>query len=154
MGDDVPSCELNRAPQAGLHFGYPYCHEGSVKDPEYGSKRTCSEFIPPADKLGAHVAPLGLKFYTGGMFPSSYKNQLLVAEHGSWDRSRKSGYNVSLVRMKNNSVTGHEYFAHGWLDDSSQKAWGRPVDILVMPDGSVLVSDDRANVIYRITYQG
>jgi glucose/arabinose dehydrogenase len=154
MGDDIPSCELNRAPQSGLHFGYPYCHEGSVKDPEYGSKRPCSEFTPPAVKLGAHVAPLGLKFYTGGMFPSSYKNQLLVAEHGSWDRSRKSGYNVSLVHMKNNNVTGHEYFARGWLDDASQKAWGRPVDILVMPDGSVLVSDDRANVIYRISYQG
>jgi glucose/arabinose dehydrogenase len=154
MGDDIPSCELNRAPQSGLHFGYPYCHEGSVKDPEYGSKRLCSEFTPPAEKLGAHVAPLGLKFYTGGLFPSSYKNQLLVAEHGSWDRSRKSGYNVSLVRMKNNNVTGHEYFARGWLDDASQKAWGRPVDILVMPDGSVLVSDDRANVIYRISYQG
>ncbi|MDH4090135.1 MAG: sorbosone dehydrogenase family protein [Cyclobacteriaceae bacterium] len=154
MGDDIPSCELNYAPVAGMHFGYPYCHEGTIKDPEFGNKRPCADFSPPADKLGAHVAPLGLKFYTGGMFPGIYKNQLFVAEHGSWDRSKKSGYNVSLVRIIDNKVTGHEVFASGWLDVDSQKAWGRPVDVLVMPDGSLLVSDDRANVIYRISYKG
>jgi glucose/arabinose dehydrogenase len=154
MGDDTPSCELNIAPKAGLHFGYPYCHEGSVKDPEFGSKHSCSEFEGPADKLGAHVAPLGLKFYTGKMFPSSYTNNVFVALHGSWNRSRKSGYNVTLVKVADNKVVSHEVFASGWLDEATQKVWGRPVDVLVLPDGSMLVSDDYANVIYRISYEG
>ncbi len=154
MGDNIPSCELNHAPKIGMHFGYPYCHEGSVKDPEFGDKRPCSDFSPPADKLGPHVAPLGLKFYSGTMFPGSYKNQVFVAEHGSWDRSKKSGHNVSLVRFNNNKVAGHEVFASGWLNDASQKVWGRPVDILVLKDGSLLISDDQAGVIYRVTYNG
>ncbi|MBL0743811.1 PQQ-dependent sugar dehydrogenase [Chryseolinea lacunae] len=154
LGDDVPSCELNLAAKPGMHFGYPYCHEGGIKDPEFGEKRPCSEFTAPADKLGPHVAPLGLKFYTGSMFPASYKNQLIVAEHGSWNRSKKSGYNLSLVKVTNNNkVSGHELFASGWLDDATQKAWGRPVDVLLLPDGSMLVSDDQANVIYRISYK-
>jgi len=154
MGDNVPSCELNHAAKAGMHFGYPYCHEGSVKDPEFGNKRPCADFIAPADKLGAHVAPLGLKFYTGSMFPASYKNQLFVAEHGSWDRSKKSGHNVSLVKISSGKVSGHEVFASGWLDDATQKVWGRPVDVLVLADGSLLISDDQAGVIYRISYKG
>jgi glucose/arabinose dehydrogenase len=154
MDDDTPSCELNIAPKAGLHFGYPFCHEGSVKDPEFGNKRACSEFAGPADKLGAHVAPLGLKFYTGKMFPSSYTNNVFVALHGSWNRSKKSGYNVTLVKVANNKVVSHEVFASGWLDEATQKVWGRPVDVLVLPDGSMLVSDDYANVIYRISYGG
>ena len=154
LGDDVPSCELNYAPKTGMHFGYPYCHEGSIKDPEFGKKKPCSDFIAPADKLGPHVAPLGLKFYTGNLFPSEYKNQLFVAEHGSWNRSKKSGYNVSLVKVSNNKVSGHEVFASGWLDEAAQTAWGRPVDVLLLPDGSMLVSDDQANVIYRISYKG
>ena len=154
LGDNIPSCELNYAPKAGMHFGYPYCHEGSVKDPEFGNKRPCSDFIAPADKLGPHVAPLGLKFYTGSLFPSQYKNQLFVALHGSWNRSKKSGYTLNLVKVANNKVSGHEVFASGWLDEAAQKAWGRPVDVLVLPDGSMLVSDDQANVIYRIAYKG
>ena len=154
LGDDVPSCELNQAPKAGMHFGYPYCHEGSVKDPEFGSKRPCSDFVAPADKLGPHVAPLGLKFYTGNMFPSQYKNQLFVALHGSWNRSKKSGYVLSMVKVTNNKASGHEVFASGWLDEAAQKAWGRPVDVVLLPDGSMLVSDDQANVIYRISYKG
>lgn len=153
MGDDVPSCELNHAPKGGMNFGYPYCHEGSVKDPEFGDKKPCSGFTAPADKLGPHVAPLGLKFYNGKMFPASYKNQLFVAEHGSWNRSKKSGHNVSLVKLSNNKVTHHEVFASGWLNDSTQKVWGRPVDVLLLPDGSMLVSDDQANVVYRISYK-
>lgn len=153
LGDDKPSCELNVAAKAGLHFGYPYCHEGGIKDPQFGDKRPCSDFTPPVDKLGPHVAPLGLKFYTGNMFPASYKNQVLVAEHGSWNRSKKIGYNVTLVNVSDNKVTGHEVFASGWLDEAAQKAWGRPVDVLVLNDGSVLVSDDHANVIYRISYK-
>jgi glucose/arabinose dehydrogenase len=154
MGDDVPNCELNYAPKAGMHFGYPYCHEGSVKDPEFGDKRTCSDFVAPAQKMGPHVAPLGLKFYAGNMFPSSYTNQLLVARHGSWNRTKKSGHDIALVKIQNNKSGGLETFASGWLDDATQKVWGRPVDILFLPDGSMLVSDDQANVIYRITYKG
>lgn len=154
MGDEVPQCELNLAPKAGMHFGYPYCHEGSVKDPEFGNKRPCSDFVSPAAKLGPHVAPLGLKFYTAGMFPDQYRNQLFVARHGSWNRSRKSGYDVMLVNVNNNKVTGQQVFASGWLDEGSQEVWGRPVDVLVMPDGALLVSDDYAGVIYRISYRG
>jgi glucose/arabinose dehydrogenase len=152
MGDEVPQCELNVAQKTGMHFGYPYCHEGSVKDPEF-SKRPCTEFVAPVEKLGAHVAPLGLKFYTGSMFPDMYKNKLFVAKHGSWNRSKKSGYEVTLVKTENGKSTGTETFASGWLDVESQKAWGRPVDVLVLADGSMLISDDHANVIYRIHYR-
>jgi glucose/arabinose dehydrogenase len=154
MGDEIPNCELNNAPRAGMHFGYPYCHEGSVKDPEFGSKHACSEFVPPVQKMGPHVAPLGLKFYTGKMFPAQFKNQLIVARHGSWNRSKKSGHDIVVVKIQNNKSAGIESFASGWLDDATQKVWGRPVDIVTLPDGSMLVSDDQANVIYRITYQG
>jgi glucose/arabinose dehydrogenase len=152
MGDDIPNCELNVAEKAGSHFGYPYCHEGSVKDPEFG-KRNCSEFVSPVQKMGPHVAPLGLKFYTGEMFPEAYKNQLFVARHGSWNRSKKSGYDVALVKLENNTSKGSESFISGWLDDGTQKAWGRPVDVLQLKDGSLLVSDDQANVIYRVSYK-
>ena len=154
LGDDVPPCELNTAPQAGMHFGYPYCHGGTIKDPEFGNKRPCSEFTQPAWNFGAHVAPLGLKFYSGSMFPSIYKNQLFVAQHGSWNRSRKSGYQLILVNVENGKATGATPFATGWLDDATQKVWGRPVDVLLLADGSMLVSDDQAGVIYRITYKG
>ncbi len=155
LGDDIPSCELNIATKEGLHFGYPYCHEGSIKDPEFGDKRPCSDFVKPADKLGPHVAPLGLKFYTGKMYPAEYKDQIIVAEHGSWNRTKKIGYNLTLVKVDGSSkVTSHSVFASGWMDDATQKVWGRPVDVLVLPDGSMLVSDDQANVIYRIVYKG
>jgi len=154
MGDDQPPCELNTAPNAGMHFGYPYCHGGTIPDPVFGAKRPCGDFSVPARNLGAHVAPLGLKFYTGNVFPDAYKGSLFVAEHGSWDRSSKVGFKVSLVTVKDNKVTGYEPFAFGWLDEGTQKAWGRPVDVLVLEDGSMLVSDDRAGVIYRITYKG
>jgi glucose/arabinose dehydrogenase len=155
LGDDVPPCELNTATKPGQHFGYPYCHGGTIKDPEFGDKKPCSEFIQPAQNLGAHVAPLGLKFYTGSMFPSEYKNQIILAEHGSWNRSKKSGYKLSLVKVNEaGKATGYTTFASGWLDDATQKVWGRPVDVLLMPDGSMLVSDDQAGVIYRIVYKG
>ena len=154
LGDDTPPCELNRAPKEGMHFGYPYCHGGTISDPEFGSKRACNEFTKPAQNLGPHVAPLGLKFYTGNMFPEVYKNQLFIAEHGSWNRSKKIGYRVSLVKVKDNKdATSYETFASGWLDEATQKSWGRPVDVLVLADGSMLVSDDQANVVYRITYK-
>jgi glucose/arabinose dehydrogenase len=155
MGDDIPPCELNYAPKKDMHFGYPYCHAGTIKDTEFGNKRACSEFSAPAKSLGAHVAPLGLKFYTGTMFPQEYRNNLIIAEHGSWNRSKKSGYSLSLVKVENNSIAvSYETFASGWMDDATQKVWGRPVDVLVLADGSMLVSDDQANVIYRIWYKG
>lgn len=154
LGDDSPPCELNSAPRKGLHFGYPYCHGGNIKDSEFGNKRACNEFTKPMQNLGAHVAPLGLKFYSGSMFPAEYKNQIMVAEHGSWNRKTKSGYKLSLVKMENGKVVGYQPFASGWLNEATQKVWGRPVDILLLPDGSMLVSDDQAGVIYRIAYKG
>ena len=155
LGDDVPPCELNRASEAGLHFGYPYCHGGTISDPEFGSLEPCSKFTKPTQTLGAHVAPLGIKFYTGDSFPAEYKNQAFIAEHGSWNRAQKSGYRISLVRVSDNvTSTGYETFASGWLDEAEQKSWGRPVDVLVLKDGSMLVSDDQAGVVYRIYYKG
>ena len=154
MGDDIPCDELNRAPESGMNFGYPYYHCGTIKDPEYGGIHNASEYTPPAINLGPHVAALGLKFYTTNMFPASYKDQIFIAEHGSWNRSKKSGYRVSLVTVKDGKATAYEPFATGWLDNETQKAWGRPVDVLVLEDGSMLVSDDLAGVIYRITYKG
>lgn len=150
LGDDTPPGELNRAPEAGMHFGFPYCHGDDVSDPEFGNQRSCSEFEPPAQKLGPHVAPLGVIFYTGDMFPEEYRNQVLIAEHGSWNRSRKIGYRVSMVRMSNGEPTAYDVFANGWLVD--EEVSGRPVDLLQLEDGSVLLSDDQNELIYRITY--
>jgi glucose/arabinose dehydrogenase len=151
LGEDIPDDELNRAPEEGLHFGFPYCHSGDIPDPEFGSSRSCDEFTAPEAKLGAHVAALGMRFYNGTMFPEEYKNQIFIAEHGSWNRAIPIGYRVILARIENNSVTGTEVFADGWLQGG---AWGRPVDVQVMPDGALLVSDDLADVIYRISYAG
>lgn len=154
LGDDIPPCELNRASKTGMHFGYPYCHGGTIKDPQFGDKRPCSDFTVTAQNLGPHTAPLGIKFYTGNMFPAAYKNQAFIAEHGSWNRSKKIGYRVSLVKVENNTkATSYETFASGWLDDETQKVWGRPVDVLELNDGSMLVSDDQADVVYRISYK-
>lgn len=151
LGDDLPPDELNRAPRAGMHFGYPYCHGGEIADPEYGTRRKCAEFEPPAQKLGAHVASLGMRFYTGTMFPAEYRNQIFIAEHGSWNRSKKIGYRIALVRVKDGKAVSYESFASGWLRGES--AWGRPADVLVLPDGSLLVADDHAGAIYRISYR-
>lgn len=154
LGDDIPSDELNHAPRAGMHFEFPYCHEGAIPDPEFGSKRKCSEFTPPAQKLGAHVAALGMRFYTGAMFPAEYRNRIFIAEHGSWNRSTKSGYRVMTATVEGGKVTDYRVFAEGFLDADTDTAWGRPVDVQVMPDGALLVSDDQANAIYRIAYRG
>lgn len=154
MGDDMPACEVNHAPRDFMHFGYPFCHQGDTPDPEFGALRPCSEFTPPAQKLGAHTAPLGMEFYTGKQFPKAYRNQIFVAEHGSWNRSKKSGYRVMLLRLDGNKVLSAEPFAEGWLDSAKDDVWGRPVDIELLPDGSMLVSDDYADAIYRITYTG
>ena len=152
LGDDLPSDELNHAPRPGMHFGYPYCHQGDTPDPEFGRKRPCSEFAPPAAKLGPHVAALGMRFYTGSQFPAEYRNSIFIAEHGSWNRSRKIGYRIVRVALSAGKVTKQEVFAEGWLQNDD--VWGRPVDLEVMPDGSLLVSDDYAGAIYRITYKG
>lgn len=154
LGDEIPPEELNRASKPGQHFGYPYCHAGEITDPEFGSKHTCSEFTPPEVKLQAHTAGLGMRFYTGKSFPNEYRNQIFIAQHGSWNRSKKIGYKIVTVNPAVKNKDGkldYKVFAEGWLDDD--KAWGRPADLLVMPDGSILVSDDTANVIYRISYK-
>lgn len=151
LGDDLPPDELNRAPRAGLHYGFPYCHGGDVPDPEFAGDRRCDEFTPPAIRLGAHVAPLGLTFYTGDSFPARYRGRIFIAEHGSWNRSEPVGYRITLVDVEGNRADNYRVFAEGWLKDDGE-AWGRPVDLLVLPDGSMLVSDDRAGRIYRIYY--
>jgi len=151
LGDDRPPDELNHAPGNGLHFGFPYCHGGTIPDPDYGANRSCNEFTPPAMQLGPHVAALGMSFYTGIMFPPEYRNQIFIAEHGSWNRTVPIGYRISLVRLEGDRAVHYEVFAKGWLQNG--RAWGRPVDVLVMPDGALLVSDDRAGVIYRISYK-
>ncbi|MEN8142871.1 MAG: PQQ-dependent sugar dehydrogenase [Thermodesulfobacteriota bacterium] len=151
LGDDLPSDELNHAPRAGMHFGYPYLHASRVIDPKYGDKLPPELVVtPPAFELGAHVAPLGMRFYQGEMFPEKYRGRIFLAEHGSWNRSSKVGYRLVSVVVEGGKATRQEVFARGWLQ--GEKAWGRPVDLLVMPDGSLLVSDDRAGVIYRISY--
>jgi glucose/arabinose dehydrogenase len=150
LGDDSPPDELNYAPKAGMNFGFPYCHAGRIADPEFGRKHSCAEFTAPARELGPHVASLGMRFYTGTMFPESYRHQIFIAEHGSWNRSTPIGYRVTLVRLQGNRAVSYEPFAEGWLQ--GRKAWGRPVDVQVMPDGALLVSDDLAGAIYRIAY--
>ncbi len=152
MGDNFPPCELNRVPKKGMHFGYPYCHGKDIGDPEFGTKFPCTDFSPAVQPLGPHVAPLGLKFYTGSMFPEAYRDNVFIAEHGSWNRSKKIGYRVSMVGLKGNTPTGYETFISGWLNESKQEAWGRPVDVLIREDGSMLLSDDKAGLIYRISY--
>ncbi len=154
LGDDEPACELNRATQANMHFGYPYCHQGDMPDPEFGENRACAEFTPPVQKLGPHVAPLGLEFYQGNQFPKAYQHQILIAEHGSWNRSTKIGYRIMQVNLEGNQATSYEPFASGWLDEDTQQVWGRPVDLEHLPDGSMLVSDDHGDAIYRISYSG
>ena len=150
LGDDIPSDELNHAPRPGLHFGFPYCHEGEIPDPVYGSVRPCADFESPVVKLGPHVAGLGMRFYTGSMFPETYRHQIFVAQHGSWNRTFPIGYRVMRVKLAGTQAEEYEVFVDGWLRGA--QAWGRPVDVLVMPDGALLVSDDRAGVIYRISY--
>jgi glucose/arabinose dehydrogenase len=162
LGDDVPRDELNTAPKKGLHFGYPFCHQGDVSDPEFGKSRPCTGFQTPARALDAHVAAIGMRFYTGNMFPEEYRNQIIIAEHGSWNRSIPQGYRLSLVKLDGNKVVSYTRFAEGWMRGMKPApagggamigdVWGRPADVLVMPDGALLVSDDKAGVVYRISY--
>ncbi|WP_321905985.1 PQQ-dependent sugar dehydrogenase [Paraburkholderia tropica] len=151
LGDDIPSDKLNRLPRAGLDFGFPYCHGGDVSDPEFGKDHPCSAFTPPVAQLGAHVAALGMRFYTGTMFPPEYRDSIFIAE-GSWNRSKKVGYRVARVSVDaDGKHAKQQVFAQGWLNaDDTQ--WGRPADVLPLPDGSLLISDDYAGAIYRVTY--
>jgi glucose/arabinose dehydrogenase len=152
LGDDVPPDELNVAPEPGMHFGYPYIHGRDFRDPRFGVDKDPADYTAPALELGPHVAALGMKFYTGAMFPEKYRSGIFIAEHGSWDRSAKIGYRVQFVPLEDGKPAGYETFAEGWLQ--GQEHWGRPVDVVQMPDGSLLVSDDYAHVIYRISYTG
>src|SRR2546430_1411448 len=141
LGDDLPADELNHAPKPGMNFGFPYCHQGDTPDPEFG-RRGCGQFAAPAAKLGAHVAALGMRFYSGEQFPAEYRNNVFIAEHGSWNRSKKVGYRIVRVVVEGGKAVKHELFAEGWL--RGQSSWGRPVDVQPMPDGALLVSDDTA----------
>jgi glucose/arabinose dehydrogenase len=156
LGDDVPADELDRVTRAGEHFGFPFCHQGDVPDPEFGAQRPCSDFTAPAAKLGAHVAALGMRFYGGALFPAAYRGNIFIAEHGSWNRSRKSGYRVVRVAVDGPGRAGAaEPFLQGFLQvdgNGRETVWGRPADVLPLPDGSLLVSDDLAGAIYRIRY--
>ena len=152
LGNDYPPDELNRAPRAGMNFGFPYCHAGVIQDPEFAD-RPCTEFEPPVQRLGPHAAALGMRFYTGSMFPPEYKNAIILAEHGSWNRERKLGYRVMVVRLEDNKAVSYEPLVTGWLDEATDQVWGRPVDVEVLDDGSLLISDDWKGVLYRVTYK-
>lgn len=152
LGDDQPPDELNHAAKAGLHFGFPHCHGGDLPDPHYGEATECKDFEPPAWRFGAHVAALGMRFYTGRQFPAQYRGQLFVAQHGSWNRSEPVGYRVVWLEFKRGRPVAEHVFAEGWLQPDG-KVLGRPVDILQLQDGSLLVSDDLRGLIYRIRYQ-
>ena len=154
LGDDSPPDELNRVARTGQHFGYPYCHGGTLADPEYGARRACRDFVAPAQNLGPHVAALGMRFYIGTQFPPRYRHQIFIAEHGSWNRSTRIGYRVALVRLDaDGRALSYETFAEGWLA-ADGGVRGRPADVGVAPDGSLFVSDDHAGAIYRIRATG
>jgi glucose/arabinose dehydrogenase len=162
LGDDVPADEINVAWKSGLHFGFPFCHQGDLSDPQFGAQRACATTEPPVQKAGAHVAALGFTFYTGTMFPASYRNAVILAEHGSWNRTTPSGYRVMVARTDGRRVTSYEPLVDGFLPRAGASAptgrgagataWGRPVDVLQMPDGSILISNDAGNRILRVSY--
>lgn len=151
LGDDVPPDELNQWSKMGEHFGYPYCHAGEVSDPVFGASKKCSEFVAPVWKFKAHNAPLGMRFYRGAQFPASYKNQLFVAQHGSWNRTEPDGYRVALITFKDNKPVSEQVFIDGWLTQGKE-VLGRPVDILELHDGSLLISDDKLGIIYQVKF--
>jgi glucose/arabinose dehydrogenase len=151
MSEDVPEDELNRVTKIGEHFGAPYCLQGNIVDPEFGWGKSCADYTAPVGLLGPHSAALGMRFYTGSMFPKAYKNAIIVARHGSWNRSKKVGGDVMVVKLnKDGTVKSMEPFITGFLEDN--KYIGRPVDVMQMKDGSLLVSDDWNGAVYRVTY--
>ena len=151
MSEDVPQDELNRITKVGEHFGAPYCLQGNIVDPEFGWGKSCSDYTAPVGLLGPHSAALGMRFYTGNMFPKAYKNAIIVARHGSWNRSKKVGGDVLVVKLnKDGTVKSTEPLITGFLENNSYI--GRPVDVMQMKDGSLLVSDDWNGAVYRVTY--
>jgi glucose/arabinose dehydrogenase len=151
MGEDEPNDSLHHVAKPGAHFGYPYCHQGDILDPDFGRGRSCSEFSAPLLKLGPHVAANGIHFYTGSMFPPEYRNRAFIAQRGSWNRTQKSGFRVMMVTLTPGRAPRYEVFAEGWLQ--GDQFWGRPVYVAEMKDGSLLVSDDYTGAIYRVAYQ-
>ena len=151
LSEDLPEDELNRVTKAGQHFGFPYCHQGNFTDREVGWGRSCDEFVKPVALLGPHSAALGMRFYTGKMFPETYRNAIFIARHGSWNRTKKIGGDVMVAKLnKDGTIKSVEPFMTGFLQNNEY--WGRPVDVHVMKDGSLLVSDDYAGAVYRVTY--
>lgn len=151
LGDNIPPDELNSAPVKGMDFGFPYVYGDNIPDPEFGNGVDVNKFIKPAIDLGPHVAALGMRFYTGKMFPANYKGQIFIAEHGSWNRSVKIGYRISVIKLNSRNIPVSYFpFAQGWLKGNT--VTGKPVDIQIMPDGAMLVSDDFAGMIYRISF--
>ena len=154
MGDDMPNCELNHAPKDFMHFGYPFCHEGSLPDPEFGKGQDCSKYTAPVAKMGAHTAPLGIRYIRNPQLPETYNEAFLIARHGSWNRTEKSGYDVQLVKTNaSGQFISMQPFITGWLSKDKKEVWGRPVDIQLLLDGTILISDDYANCIYRVSYK-
>ncbi len=151
MSEDVPQDELNRITKVGEDFGAPYCYQGDIPDPEFGWGHSCSEFTPPVGLMGPHAAALGFRFYTGNMFPRSYRNAIILARHGSWNRSKKFGGDVVVVRLdKEGKVKSIEPMITGFLENNNYL--GRPVDVALLKDGSILVSDDYNGAVYRVSY--
>ncbi len=150
LSEDLPEDELNRVTKQGEHFGFPYCHNGTFTDRETGWGKSCKDYVNPAALLGAHSSPLGMRFYTGNMFPG-YKNTIFIARHGSWNKTVKTGADIIVVRLNSNgTVKSQEVFMTGFMVNNAYL--GRPVDVAVMKDGSMLVSDDHAGAVYRVTY--
>ena len=150
MGDDMPSDELNHLSRVGEHFGFPYCQQGDTLDPKFGKGKSCADYTAPVLKLGAHVGSIGMRFYTGTMFPPEYRGAAIIAEHGSWNRTRKSGYRVMSVRLDGDRVLAYQPLVDGF--QRNEVVFGRPADVLVMPDGALLVADEYAGAVYRVTY--
>jgi glucose/arabinose dehydrogenase len=151
LSEDVPNDELNRITKKGEDFGAPYCYQGNIPDPEFGWGHSCSDYVAPVGLMGPHAASLGMRFYTGSMFPKSYKNAIIVARHGSWNRTNKFGGDVVAVHLdKDGKVKDIEPLVTGFLQDN--KYIGRPDDVMVMKDGSILISDDWNGAIYRVSY--
>jgi glucose/arabinose dehydrogenase len=151
LGDNLPPDELNTVTKLGQNFGYPYCHAGTIKDPQFGNEHACSEFQGPAAALDPHGAALGMRFYEGSRSPSEYKGNIFIAQHGSWNRSHKIGYRVLRVVLKGGRVQKVEPFIEGWLG-AGEKVHGRPVDVQLLPDGTLLISDDEVGAVYRVSY--
>ncbi|OAI21240.1 MULTISPECIES: PQQ-dependent sugar dehydrogenase [Methylomonas] len=151
LGDDLPPDELNEWSRPGEHFGYPYCHAGTIPDPQLAGDKKCNSFIAPAWKYKAHIAPLGMRFYTGKQFPDQYFRQLFVAQHGSWNRTQPQGYQIDVVKFSGGHPYNEQAFISGWLTASGE-VLGRPNDVIVGRDGSLLISDDKLGVIYRVSY--